>query len=380
MKRSLYLILYIAAFALALTACSESEELATAPTPVKVSKITVSPYPAFTENLQTRSVGTFDAGKTAWKAGDEILLVVGYMAGYEINIQHITLRYDGTEWNADKTINWLTTDTGATALYAPDWTFSQTSAISFELKEGAEYGRSEYLEINIGELTDERNITIDFSQATRRYNRLRIAGEPSSTVDVKITDFYPFGAGNYEEHKYSLTTDEKGNAYLYGWWNANASLTITGTFDVNGTDKEITLFSRKNLPDTSNDYSGKNSYVADARLSYKNEGEGTTENPYKICLPQQLASLAEAVNSGAFANVDGGIHVALENDIDLSGYPDWMPIGNIDHPFMGVFDGQEHTISNNNSDNKLILFGIVQESSTINVQVGENIKLKATEP
>ena len=327
MKHCLHLMLYIAALALALTACSESDDLAGTPPHVEVAKIIVGPYPAFAENPTTRSVGTFDAGKTAWEAGDEILLIVGRRTGYETNTQHITLTFDGTEWNADKTINWLTKSMVASALYAPDWTFSQTSAINFELKEGAEYGRSEYLNIAVSELTDERNITLDFSQAKRNYDRLRIAAEPSSAVNVTITDFCPSCTGKFEEHNYSLTTDEKGNAYLYGWWRENASLTVKGTFEVNGTDKEITLFSRNNLPDTSHDFSGKNSFVADARLSYKNEGDGTTENPYKICLPQQLASLAEAVNCGAFADVEGGIHVALENDLDLSGYPDWTPIG-----------------------------------------------------
>lgn len=191
MKRSLYLILYIAAFALALTACSESEKLATAPTSVKVAKITVSPYPAFTENAQTRSngVGTFDAGKTAWEAGDEIFLMVYY--DFETTIQNVTLKYDGTDWTPDKPIYWLASKTVATALYAPDWTFTQTPSVDLVLKEGAENGTSEYLYVDIPLLTGKGDITIDFSVIRRYYSRLRIAGEPSSKVNVTITNFEP---------------------------------------------------------------------------------------------------------------------------------------------------------------------------------------------
>ena len=381
MKRSLYHILYIAVLAWALTACSESEELASIPTSVKVSKIIVSPYPAFAENSQTRSVGTFDAGKTAWAEGDEILLMVGYTTGYEINIQHITLRYDGTEWNADKTINWLTTYTIASALYAPDWTFDTENILSFTLKENAQYGTSEFIEVGGLKLTNDSVLSIDFSNAKRSYNRLRIAGEASSTVNVAITNFRPFGTEElFNEYNYSLTTDEKGNAYLYGWWNADASLTITGTFDVNGTDKEITLFSRDGLPDTSNDYEGKKGYVADARLNYKNEGDGTAENPYKISLPKQLAALATEVNNGTYTGTEQ--HFALQGDLDLSDYEDWTPIGSTTHPFTGVFDGQGHTISgltiNNNNPNDVKewgLFGMVQDATIKNVRVDGNITL-----
>lgn len=380
MKRSLYLIIYVAAFALAMTACSESEDLANDPNPVKVSKITVSPYPAFTENAQTRSngVGTFDAGKTAWEAGDEILLIVSGNLG--LAVQNITLTYDGTEWVSDKPIYWLVSRTVAMALYAPDWTFPQTPSTKLELKEGAEYGTSEYLYVYSPLLTGEGDITIDFSETPRYYNRLRIAGEPSSTMYVTITNFEPCVTGEYKEYHYTLDTDEKGNAYLYGSWKDGASLTVKGSFDVNGTEKEMILFD-KTIGSTPENSSA--SYVADARPSYKNEGDGTEANPYKICLPQQLASLAEAVNSGAFASVDGGIHVALENDIDLSGYPDWTPIGRSNtHPFVGTFDGQGHTISNMtikntnpNDEKEWGLFGRVQDATIKNVRVDGSITL-----
>ena len=372
MKRSLYHILYIAAFAWALTACSESEDLATTPANGKVVKINVSPYPAFTEDAGTRSnVGTFDAGKTAWEAGDEILLFVGYDNTIGKNIQQITLTYNGVEWKADKNINWLTTHTMVSALYAPDWKFGTEGSQYPILKEDAQYGTSEYLEVYVHEIPDDGVLSIDFSNATRNYSRLRIAGETSSTVNVAITDFTPAGDGTGEEN-YSLKTDENGNAYLYGSWTAGATLTIKGTFD----ETEMTLFD-KTLQDASK---ANKSYVADTRLSYKNEGEGTADNPYKISLPKQLAFLATEVNNGTYTGTEQ--HFALQEDLDLSDYPDWTPIGSTAHPFTGVFDGQGHTIRNlkieNNNPNDVKewgLFGMVQDATIKNVRVDGNITL-----
>lgn len=376
MKHSLYLILYIAAFVSALTACSESEDLATTPADSKVVKINVSPYPAFAEDTGTRSVGTFDAGKTAWEAGDEILLMVGYAISNDMNIQHITLTYDGTEWNADKPINWLTTYTMTRAVYAPDWTFDMENAWSFTLKENAEnYGTSEFLGVE-GDVTDDGVLSLDFSNATRNYSRLRIAGEASSAVNVAFTNFRPFGKYELGDYNYSLTTDEKGNAYLYGSWEANTSLTIKGNFNVNGTDKEMTLFDKTLSAVSVNN----KSYVADARLSYKNEGNGTADNPYKITLPKQLAALATEVNSGTLAGTEQ--YFALQEDLDLSDYPDWTPIGSTGNPFTGVFDGQGHTIrnltiANSNPSNvkEWGLFGMVQDATIQFVRVDGNITL-----
>ncbi len=78
---------------------------------------------------------------------------------------------------------------------------------------------------------------------------------------------------------------------------------------------------------------------------------GSAEDPrkvsdteYAIDTPAQLAGLARMVNAGTdFA----GITVKLNTDIDL-GNRNWTPIGTFDKPFNGIFDGQDHVISNLN--------------------------------
>ncbi len=81
-------------------------------------------------------------------------------------------------------------------------------------------------------------------------------------------------------------------------------------------------------------------------------GTGTAEDPYRIATAEQLLALSAAVNDGSVNGYPGTCFVLTE-DIDLAGAA-WQPIGqmdladqsNVSCMFMGVFDGQGHTISN----------------------------------
>lgn len=80
-------------------------------------------------------------------------------------------------------------------------------------------------------------------------------------------------------------------------------------------------------------------------------GSGTKDDPWQIATPQQLAYLAQQVNTGTDFSL--GKYFRLTADIDLSSH-DWTPIGQIDPAtgfpkaggfFAGTFDGAGHTIS-----------------------------------
>ena len=81
-------------------------------------------------------------------------------------------------------------------------------------------------------------------------------------------------------------------------------------------------------------------------------GTGTAEDPYRIATVEQLLALSAAVNDGSAGGYYGACFVLTE-DLDLAGI-EWQPIGqmdladqsNVSCMFMGVFDGQGHTISN----------------------------------
>ena len=80
-------------------------------------------------------------------------------------------------------------------------------------------------------------------------------------------------------------------------------------------------------------------------------GSGSSEDPWKIATAEQLDRIRDDLTG----------HYILIDDIDLSGYENWMPIGTFqprsdapedaevphpDYAFTGTFDGAGHTISN----------------------------------
>ena len=72
------------------------------------------------------------------------------------------------------------------------------------------------------------------------------------------------------------------------------------------------------------------------------KGCGSARQPFVISNAQQLRSCAGLINN---CNDSGGLHFALSGDIDLGG-AEWTPIGDADHMFEGVFDGNGFTIRN----------------------------------
>ena len=108
-------------------------------------------------------------------------------------------------------------------------------------------------------------------------------------------------------------------------------------------------------------------------------------NPYAsdfyISTPEELAGLSNLVNKGIGLS---GKTIHQTNDIDLSVYDNWMPIGIIDENyfFTGIFDGGGYTISNLTiyrfDDSSHGLFGrimsgaVVKNLKLINVNINGN--------
>ena len=93
--------------------------------------------------------------------------------------------------------------------------------------------------------------------------------------------------------------------------------------------------------------------IWDGTASPWTNGTGTSSNPYLIETAENLAYLAQQVNSGYQAqgiSVYKGKYFLLTDDLDLNNI-NWTPIGtaNLDmngYIFSGIFDGGYHTISN----------------------------------
>ncbi|MCQ2306882.1 MAG: T9SS type A sorting domain-containing protein [Bacteroidales bacterium] len=110
-------------------------------------------------------------------------------------------------------------------------------------------------------------------------------------------------------------------------------------------------------------------------------GDGTPENPYQIATAEQLALFAYDINNG----VNSEAHFILTGDINLNGAGGqmWTAAGTVKvtwlnqisyvvepaYPFMGVFDGDGHVISDMHVDNADVigLFGCTYSAEVRNL-------------
>ena len=204
-----YILLVVAMVATA--SCSNELDDTLQPVENGTLQFVVGDFPAFGEDPQTRasSLGTPDAGKTAWETNDEIMVI---LTSDYYGEQTATLTYgeDGT-WAPSGTLSYLKTERPTVmAVY----TSSDTP------------GLGEYLITTDCTLADNA-LSINFEDATRTYSRLRIVTLADLSLAVTTTGFTPAGAEEAGEHSYTITADKKGNAYLYGTFAADASVTVT---------------------------------------------------------------------------------------------------------------------------------------------------------
>ena len=95
------------------------------------------------------------------------------------------------------------------------------------MKEGKAAGTDEYIEGNARITGNGEDINVSFAEATRNYSRLRIATMPNKPITVSINKYTPAGSSDMKwDQNYALTSDEKGNAYLYGNFVTNSQFTV----------------------------------------------------------------------------------------------------------------------------------------------------------
>lgn len=300
--------------------------------------LTVGDYPAFSEGLETRAVGTFDPGKTAWENGDRVLVSVSSNGSAT---QYATLTYENGNWTPSQTLTRPSDTYTINAWYAPayEWNSGTLSLLS-----GKQAGTDEFL------ATTSNNGTITFTTNDRSYSRLRIAGSSGTNLSVSLTDFTPAGSETTVQN-YTLTTDSKGNAYLYGTWTGSSNLDVTYG--------NTSLVNKDNITASM----ANTSYVVDASFAtnfpnastYDQIGSGTEDCPYILLNGTQLNDLA--TNN----NANKGAQYKMAADIDLSQYSsNWTPF-----TFSGTFDGNGHAITSFTYSGSTQNFGLFNQNSGI---------------
>ena len=283
-----YILLVVAMVATA--SCSNELDDTLQPVENGTLQFVVGDFPAFGEDPQTRasSLGTPDAGKTAWETNDEIMVI---LTSDYYGEQTATLTYgeDGT-WAPSGTLSYLKTERPTVmAVY----TSSDTP------------GLGEYLITTDCTLADNA-LSINFEDATRTYSRLRIVTLADLSLAVTTTGFTPAGAEEAGEHSYTITADKKGNAYLYGTFAEGATVSVKQG-DV--TLKDYTFTAEKNPNGTEQ---GK-SYALQAGLiidgTFGGKAEVTDDNEISAL----VKTIQDYVESGGNAVIVTGSELAIYN-------------------------------------------------------------------
>ena len=241
-------------FALSSLFASCSNELDDTLQPVEngTLQFVIGDFPAFGEGAQTRAIGTQDEGKTAWENGDKILVT---LISQKYGEQAVALTYNGSSWSTEASLSYLENETPTvSAVYAPGCKISKNNIL---LDDNQVYGMLEY--IHAFSKIEGKTLRISFEGVERNYSRLRIAAIPKATLTVTTTGFTPAGPeGATAPKSYTLTTDDKGNAFLYGIFAEGATVSVK-LGDV--TLKDYTFTAEKNPNGTEHN----KSYALDAR-------------------------------------------------------------------------------------------------------------------
>ena len=295
--KKIFQYIMLAVVTIVMASCTSDIEETTATTGKNNVQLVVGEFPAFGDS-QTRAIGTPDEGKTSWAEGDELLLEIDNTS---YGKQYATFTYNGKSW--ELTSGELVYREGDPAYiphvyYAPNYKWEAGKLV---LKEGKDPGTDEYIEGNARISGNGEDINVSFAEATRNYSRLRIATMPNKPITVAISKYTPAGSSDMKwDQNYALTSDEKGNAYLYGTFENNSEVTVKY--------REATLATHTFLQKTENAMS----YALDATVISANSAE-----EIKSAIKQEVADGKTAIRlnlaSDAGDNEFKAIREAFEN-------------------------------------------------------------------
>ena len=221
--KKIFQYIMLAVVTIVMASCTSDIEETTATTGKSNVQLVVGEFPAFGDS-QTRAIGTPDEGKTSWAEGDELLLE---MTSKTFGTKYAAFKYNGSNWElASGELSYKEGEvpTFPHVYYAPNYKWEAGKLV---LKEGKAAGTDEYIEGKANITPNGQGINVSFADATRKYSRLRIATMPNMPITVDIDRYTPAGSSDMEQKgNYTLTSDEKGNAYLYGTFENNSEVTV----------------------------------------------------------------------------------------------------------------------------------------------------------
>lgn len=352
--KKIFQYIILAVVTIVMASCTSDIEETTATTGKSNVQLVVGEFPAFGDS-QTRAIGTPDPGKTSWAEGDELLLE---MTSNTYGTQYATFKYNGSSWeltSGELSYKEDEVPTFPHVYYAPNYKWEAGTLV---LKEGKVAGTDEYIEGTAQITPNGEAITVKFSEATRNYSRLRIATMPNKPITVTIDRYTPAGSSDMKwDQNYALTSDEKGNAYLYGNFVTNSRVDVKYG--------EAPLATHKFSQATVN----AKSYALDATVISANSAE-----EIKSAIEQEIANSKYDKNviltlpSNASSSLFEAINTAIKN----SGVED----GTVNLTLMGVMTIPENAFNSLSGDALGLLSVYLPDVTVIKSQAFEGNKLR----
>ena len=308
--KKIFQYIMLAVVTIVMASCTSDIEETTATTGKSNVQLVVGEFPAFGDS-QTRAIGTPDAGKTSWAVGDELLLE---MTSKTFGSKYAAFTYNGSSWElASGELSYKEDEvpTFPHVYYAPNYKWEAGELV---LKEGKVAGTDEYIEGTAYTRNGEA-IIVEFAAATRNYSRLRIATMPNKPITVAISTYTPAGSSDMKwDQNYALTSDEKGNAYLYGTFENNSEVTVKYR------EAALTTHTFSQATESAKSYALDATVVslADEGLTFDQIVEDVKKELYAgktyinlILAPDVDEETLEAINIGLKDARDGSINLTL---------------------------------------------------------------------
>lgn len=303
--KKIFQYIMLAVVTIVMASCTSDIEETTATTGKNNVQLVVGEFPVFGDS-QTRTIGTPDPGKTSWAEGDELLLE---MTSKTFGTKYAAFKYNGSSWElASGELSYKEDEvpTFPHVYYAPNYKWEAGKLV---LKEGKAAGTDEYIEGKAYTLNGQ-SINVEFAKATRNYSRLRIATLPNEQITVDTEYFTPAGSSDMKwDQNYALTSDENGNAYLYGTFVTNSRVDVKYG--------EVPLATYKFTQETKN----AKSYALDATV-VSLAGEGITFDQIVEDVKKELYAGKTYINLILAPNADkntlDAIHIGLQDARDGS--------------------------------------------------------------
>jgi hypothetical protein len=211
------------------------------------------------------------------------------------------------------------------------------------------------------------NTPIDFASLPANYT---VTAQDNTTKSYDVTVRRAFVVSDATELKNAIgnvtkdIADNKSISYITIFVANDINLTNNVTIPSTWAGRNIRLENNNSDP-----------YDTVTIRDLKIQGDNSTvkrirvDLAYSSCLPSICTNYD--FNNTIRNNPNG--NYTLENDIDLSDYPDWEPIGDADRPFTGTFNGNGHKISGltfgNSSAKYTGLFGYIRGAEIKNLTV-----------